>query len=464
MKSKKIVIKTLLIAIIIALSLLAIPNTVNAEIKYTRRIMGNDGSIELTITGLNLDEGKQYEFALTLKGGKPEKWYTIANCTKNTAVINLNGSNEDIRDVLKVTDTGYIYVKVKDSTDGKYVINALEVNLKLPYLQAINYDYKGSWYSINRLYNSIGKGTYYQFKKVTDRNFIEKYLKIKNGKGDITSLESSLPAYPTNGYKQDGHFTGDEYNDGLYILWIEQVGDGTKTVHGAIIHDGLKEAKTIEEYLVNANAVKVTDIKVASPASGTYNTPQTVKINVYFSDKIKGSQVPTLKIKFGDSPERNVTNGTIKNTGYSTPCIEYSYNIQDGDNGQLQTVSLTGGNITGENEITAVLSCPVLSGSTTIKANTKGTTTNDTDNQDKTNNDKTDNDKTNNDNKGNAGSNNSQNGSNSQNDKNTGKDTTTVKGKLPQAGVNYSILGITVLILGVSVIAYLRYRKLKDIN
>lgn len=202
---------------------------------------------------------------------------------------------------------------------------------------------------------------------------------------------------------------------------------------------------------------------------GTYNTPQTVKINVYFNEGIKGSTTPTLKIKFGDSPERTLTNGTIKNTG--AHFIEYSYNIQDTDKGQLQTVSFSGGNITDQKGNKAVLSCPVLSGSTTIKANTKATTTNNTANQNTTNNNT---DKTNSD-KNNADKNDSNN-STTNKPTNTGstgttnntsstnkKDTTVASGKIPQTGVGIGLTLLIVAVFSISILAYSKYKKLKDI-
>ena len=97
---------------------------------------------------------------------------------------------------------------------------------------------------INRIIKSIIDNFYFDINKIED------YLQIKNEHGNTIALQSVLPAYPTRGYAQSGYFSAQDYSDGLYILWIEQVGTGTdKTVHGAIIHDGKPTATTLDEYL-----------------------------------------------------------------------------------------------------------------------------------------------------------------------------------------------------------------------
>ena len=56
LKSKKILITLLLLIVI-----LLIPCIVNATVEYTRSFPGNDGTIEINLTGLQLDENKQYD-------------------------------------------------------------------------------------------------------------------------------------------------------------------------------------------------------------------------------------------------------------------------------------------------------------------------------------------------------------------------------------------------------------------
>lgn len=460
----KMNLKNSLIILGIMLLLLVVPNLVSATVAYTREIPSNDGSITLNLTGLTLDENTAYSYALTTKGAKPETWHTVTDFTNNTAKINLSASTKDIVNVLKVTDKGSLYIK--NNSDNSYVVNALEVNLKLPYLQGSPYIKTDHEYNLASafLYGSIGNNyvfvgadhTYTNVQKITDSTFIQKFLDVKNNNKSITSLESSLPAVPTIGFSTNRTV---EYksknNDGLYIIWVKRTGDNCKDVYSAVIHDGLPEATTVSQYIKDANAPKVKEIKVISPNSGTYKTSQTVKIRVIFDEKVTGTSVPTLKVKFGESAERSITNGTIKDD-----YIEYSYNIQAGDNGQLATVSLTGGAVKNASGIDAELSCPIISGNT-IKANTEGTENNNTDNQDK-NNDNTNKD----DNKQDSNTDNKQDNNNSNNNQNnnSSKDDTVAGGKIPQTGTTITLGALIVSILGIGIVAFKKYNNLRDIK
>ncbi|MCI8393834.1 MAG: hypothetical protein HFJ23_08995, partial [Clostridia bacterium] len=298
MKSKNIL-RGIAIAIIAIACIIIFPNVVNADVTYTRKIVGSNKSFEFTFSGLTLTEGKQYQFALTKSAGvtADTKWYNIANTTATTAVVNLNAGDKDIASILKEIDTGYIYIKATDSADGTYVLDKKEVDLKLPMLDAISYSKQGNWYSINELYNTgsvqgsgigqgngtISDGTYYQFQKVTDRNFIAKYLENKN---DITKIANLLPTYPTRGYAQSGYFSAQDHNDGLYILWIEQVGTGTdKTIHGAIIHDGKPTATTVDEYLGTTPTTSPSASPSPSPSpDGTWADISKMKVELESGD------------------------------------------------------------------------------------------------------------------------------------------------------------------------------------
>lgn len=470
----KMNLKNSLIIIGIMALILVVPSIVNATVSYTREIPANDGSITLNLTGLTLDENTAYSYALTTKGAKPDTWHTVLDFTNNTAKIDLPSSTEDIVNVLKVTDKGYLYIK--NNSDDSYVVNALEINLKLPYLQAGPYNKDSYQYEfVPALYGAIGESwaqhghVFVHAQKITDSTFISKFLDVKNNNKDIISLESNLPTLPSTGYSRSHDIYCKDVNDGLYIIWVKRTGDNCKDVYSAVIHDGLPEATKVSQYI---SITKVTAIKVTSPDSGTYKTSQTVKIRVVFDEKITGTTVPTLKIKFGESAERSVTNGTIKED-----YIEYSYNIQAGDNGQLATVSLTGGTIKDATGNDAELSCPIISGNT-IKANTEGTTTNNTDNQDKNNDNTNKDDKTdkkpdstdnkpntNNNQNGNSSNANSNNNNNNANtNKNPTKDDTVAGSKIPQTGATITLTVFIIATLGFVIFAFKKYSSLRDIK
>ena len=253
----------------------------------------------------------------------------------------------------------------------------------------------------------------------------------------------------------------------------------------------------IENYNPNGTTEKVgpkvNSIQVVSPNAGTYKSPQTIQIAVYFSEKITGTTVPTLTIRFGTGTERKVTNGVIKDYHYydEGKCIIYSYNIQNDDEGQLQTVSLTGGTIKDAKGNDAQLSCPIISGNA-IVANKTGIVTNNTENQDKTNNtedkDKNNNsandkdddnksdtpsstDKTNTSNNKNdetnkqSGTSTTNQPSSSTNKPSTGKVDPTVANKvLSYTGKSTVIVALIALIVVASIVAFKKYRKYKDIK
>lgn len=451
-------VRNLIVLLAIMSIMLLLPNVSNAAVEYTRTIPSNEGTIKINFTGLELDDMKAYEFALVRQGGTPENWFSIEDgYTTSTATINLSSSKTEIVKVLKATDIGFIYIREKDDTTGTYILQAQQVNLKLPYLQSLLYsDDNGSYNLANQIYGSIGNEylwieddyTYSKWEKVTNKDLVEKFLSIKNNNSNITELEGDLPNPPTTGYTTDRAPSYKDKNDGLYLLWVKRTGGNCKDVYSCIVHDGLPEATELEQYIKGLDVEKpvVISIAVTSPASGTYKTGQIVKIETSFSEAITGETVPTLKIKFGTSEERTVTNGTITENK-----IVYSYNIVDGDKGQLAVTGYAGGTIKDATGNEAVITSKIVSGNT-IKANIEGTTTNNTENQDKTNND----DKTDEETK-----------DNTQTNKNTDAskkddDTITIE-KLPQTGLTMGMTLAIIAVLAGGIFAYFKYRKIANI-
>ena len=355
------------------------------------------------------------------------------------------------------------------------VVDGLNVDLTLPpyqaftlmeYGEAIN---GGCYYVVGGEKSIIDKwkaatynieNVYFKFEKVTDENLINSYNdSLINGTSvaRVFNITTSQIADLTgwNLGTKDYYFYNQIPNDSI----PKEKGTNTKIVYGY---------KIIQ---LDADGLTVEKIYVSIPESGTYKTGQTVKIRVGFSESIVGSTVPTLKIKFGDSAVREVSNGTIVNSGNGTyywqHYIEYSYDIQDSDKGQLATVDLAGGNTKDSSDNKAVLSCPVIT-ENTIKANVEGTTTNNTENQDKTNNDEINNknkteEETNNDVSidNNNSSNNNSNNNNNNIDTSKKEDNTTATGKLPQTGLTMGIILVFVAVLVGVRFAYFKYNKLK---
>ncbi len=428
---------------------------------YTKSFPTNDGSIQLNLTGLTLDEGKQYEYGLTTKGGTPEKWYLITDYTTTTATVNISGSDTTLRKVLQLTDEGYLYIREKDNAES-YVVENMQIDLKLPLFYSINVSGNNngistSYYTINSVYG-LGSRSY-KFEKITDSTVIEKYLEIKQKDGDIKELEPYVKTtYPTTGYEDVVGF-GSIYSyqmpeDGLYYMWIKLTSteSNSKTVYSCIIHDGLPDSTSISDYL---SETTITDSIKATSGHTEYVNSQLeyraapgdeIKITVSFTNEIKVNEYPTLTIKFGDGENITVTDG---NAGSDN--IVYTYKIQSGDLGTLQIVNFSGGNVVDNDGNSAVITRKDLSGIALVAVESINSNSG------------------NNNNSGNGGFNittpneNNQNGSGTEN-KNQIIDNTIATGKIPQTGLKVGIIILISTVIISAVVGYIKSRNLRDIK
>lgn len=371
LKSKMIVLLLIAFAIF-----LVVPNMVNATtVQYTRTIPSNEGTIKLNFTGLELDATKAYEFALVRQGGTPANWFNIDDgYTGTNASITLSSATTAITDVLKATDIGFIYIREKDNTTAPYILQAYQVNLKLPYLQSLVYTKDNNYYNVGeRIYGEIGDytfnpHTYICWQKVTDENFISEFLRVTKTNGEsVTVLENSLPECPNQGYALESRTKYSDKNDGLYLLWVKRTGENCKDVYSCIVHDGLPEATTIEQYIQNADldAPRMEGLRIQFSSSFEYNESTgyqfvspgtTITIKATFDEVIYGNTAPTLKIKCGNGQEITVPAGTI--TGQY---ILYNYTIKEQDKGIIAAVSMTGGDIKdGDGNLVTSYTCPTL--------------------------------------------------------------------------------------------------------
>ncbi len=210
----------------------------------------------------------------------------------------------------------------------------------------------------------------------------------------------------------------------------------------------------------DVTAPTVTDILVTSKSVLGYEdtnkkmfivpTGNKLVINVNFSENVDGKTAPTLTIKFGDGQNIQLTDGVIGGSS-----ITYTYTIKDTDKGIMATVDYKGGDIKDVAGNDATLSCPALKvesyDNVSVYANGTKTDTN--------------NGNSNNGGTTNGGTNNgSSNNSGTKNDSNKGQtDKTVSTDKLPQTGVGTALITSLIVILGVSIFAYLKNRKYKGI-
>ena len=401
--------KILIVLAIIIAAIILLQGKVNAEnvfttddgIVVTKKSNSNfsGGNVELAITNIPIKEEMGYEWNVsrTTTIADDANWYLLAdtNTTAKTANLILTTENGNILAMLRTTNT--LYISVRDS-EKNIIIDKLKIDVTLEPFSAFDLYYRfGNTYILGGTGCSVEQwnpSTYnissamYKFEKIEDEELINGYrtaLKDKTNLGDVTEITvdkikkidgwiscTKDHSYPKNRIEEEKIPT----DAGVYYLWIKAQDVDSKVVYGV---------KVIN---IDAEAPKVNEIRVVSPDEGTYKTEQTIKIRAEFTEVIAGDKMPTMKIKFAEGEVRELTNGTLVNTSNNNSYawghyIEYSYNIQASDVGQLALVSFEGGNIADTTGNKAVITCPVLTGNI-IKANVEGQTNTNTDNQDKT--------------------------------------------------------------------------------
>lgn len=209
----------------------------------------------------------------------------------------------------------------------------------------------------------------------------------------------------------------------------------------------------VEKIEISSNSIKNCQ-RDANTKSYVAPTGTKLVINVKFSENILGKTIPSLTIKFGSGKEIELTNGVL---GVST--ISYAYTIKAEDKGTINAVNLKGGDIKDAAGNAAVLSTPTVKleynsdYSLYANGNFSGNAT------DNKNDQKQDDAKNDNSNKNNSGNNNT-----NKNNNNNKKDNTTATGKIPQTGMNYTIISVIAIIVAISIVIYRKYTKYKDIK
>lgn len=200
-------------------------------------------------------------------------------------------------------------------------------------------------------------------------------------------------------------------------------------------------------------------------------------INANFSEKVAGTTVPKLTIKFGEGENIEITEGTINGAQ-----ITYDYMIKNTDKGTMSLINFEGGNITDEAGNKATLSCPelciehdalgyqVYANGTVIDVEDGNNNNNNNDNNDNNNPSTDDSNKPADDNNNPpADDSNKPTDSNKPADTTTKSDTTkkedntTATGKLPQTGLTMGVTLAIIAVLAGGVFAYFKYSKLRGI-
>ncbi|MCI8383584.1 MAG: hypothetical protein HFJ33_01735 [Clostridia bacterium] len=220
-------------------------------------VEGINGDIELKLTNIPLKSDGGYEWAIATTKAKEEvsKWHGLNdfNEINQTAQINLLVSEKDILNILRTTNTAYLYIK--DIKEDKFLIDALQLDLTLPPYHTFDLlEERGTYYFIGGNGSSVDKwkgavynikNVYYKFVKVTDENIILKYNEAIDNKTsieDIFNITENDIATLTDWQKCIAFTTSIPYTEieserlptdgGLYILYMKAKDTDSKTVYG----------------------------------------------------------------------------------------------------------------------------------------------------------------------------------------------------------------------------------------
>lgn len=397
-----------------------VPNISNAAVGIKRNFYTNNGSAKYNFTGLTLDTTHEYEFGLTRAATTGvETWHSITEYTATTATVDVNTTVEDLRNVVNVTDTGYI--TIKDKTTNKNVLEPYSIDLKTPFLKVSNYTVIPNGTKSGVDYIKIGlrsrsnSTAYYQYEKITNENVINKYKEIKAKNGDFFQLQSILKTsapnsnwnkweywygYLSSGMNGDGatQYTVSAPDSGLYYMWMKFSGNNLKDIYGCILVDNLQP-----------------DIALESISLAKTATVQLGK-NITLTPSFNPSTA-TNKIVTWSSSDESVA--TVDNAGKITPkklgSTIITVTSQDGSKKATCTVTVTNSSTSSQN-------------------NTGGTVTNNSSNT------------------SNSGSNNSK-----------INDATMATGVLPNTGIGIGITLFIISSLGIGIFTFFKYNNLKGV-
>ena len=264
--------KKLIIALMLLLAVLLIPNMVKAtddEITIDRITTSTDGSISFVIKGLELDNTSNYEWNIEkIITTEKENWYqaTAPDYENGEIRIDVNASNAKQLKVLKSVDNAYISIRKVGET--KLILEDEKVDLTLPLLSTYKVT-KSVWYGtapknpayeVRTIYGMNKNNVAYCFDKITDADLVNNYIDNNhNLEGLNLATISEIPDLSDTRWKsvtkKSNTFDYSEIEntdlpteDGLYYLWLKgnDSENGVKTIYGYTIIE-IGEVKKIDK-------------------------------------------------------------------------------------------------------------------------------------------------------------------------------------------------------------------------
>lgn len=414
-------VKKILILCTIALAILLIPNIVNATVSVKKDSDTSAGTQKFYFSGLTLDKKHEYQFGLTKTSATPiedKNWYLITEYTETTANIELTLNNVEFTDVITAVEKGYI--TIKDKTTNSVILDHFQVDLSIPFLKVTNYTVinNGQNFSNNGEINvncwSAGNSkAFYQYEKITDEALINKYKEIKSKKGNYLELTLLLKTKaPTANWKGWKYWNGYPYNSkGIGHGYTEETVNvqDSGLYYMWLYFQGGKNTRDLYGCILVDNLQP--DIAVESislPGTEKVELEKTLKLTPTFNP-----EKATNKIVTWNSSDESVA--TVDNNGTVTPK-------------KIGSTIITVVSKDGNKKATCTVT--VVAASNNNKGNANSGTNNNTGN------------KTSTDGK---------------------EDKTTAKGTIPQTGVGIGLTIMIVVLAGATTIAYIKYKKLKNI-
>ena len=414
--------KFLIMFLLIGVMLLLIPNISNGAVEVKKERYANNGSAKYYFSGLELDTTHEYEFGFTQTAATAvKKWHLITTYTETTATIDITAGSTEYTDIIVAVDTGYI--TIKDKTTDTVVLQPFAIDLSIPYLNITNYTVinNGREFSYTdsihvSCWNSYNSEAYYQYEKITDENVIKKYKEIKDANGDFNDLQSILKTDAPNKnwvlWKTWSSKWLGASNDEGYGYPQETINVPDSGLYYMWIYlAGKSDIRNLYGYILVDNLQP--DVALDS-----ISLPQTQKVELGSTITLTPTFSPvtaTNKIVTWSSSDESVA--TVDNAGKITPKKLGSTIItvvsQDGNKKATCTVTVVEASSNKPNDNTGV------------------------DNKDTTPTPDTPKDSV---------------------------DNTIAPDILPKAGMNITIISIISAIIVISVIAFTKYNKLKDIK
>lgn len=238
------VIKIIIIALLLYVSMFLISNSVNA-VDIEREFINDVGSINVKFSGLTLDpNNKRYEWGFTqLKNDEVKKWYDLTQFDNNKVNIIIDVLIPEMRNIVLKSDIGFVTIREKG---GNNITEPIEVDLKIPLLRFTNRSVLNNGEKLNvddkevkvKLFDASAN-IEFQYEKVTDEIVINKYKEIKNNNSSIYDIEKIIKKeLPVDNWKKweigggwmfdidppAGGYPERKINvngEGLYYLWIK---------------------------------------------------------------------------------------------------------------------------------------------------------------------------------------------------------------------------------------------------